>query len=154
MRHLRAPSPGPVVRRPTCWNASYERHGRDRWRDLWGEDVPDGVDLTLRAALRRAGRDGDGPLDDADRAWGRALQGVTGAPIPVEGDPEDEVVGLDAPELAPDRMLTLSDLAELLGWSLARTDSCVARGTLPQHQRVVDGGRRWSRRIVERWLRR
>lgn len=140
-------------------NDTYERDEFGVWRYRWGDPVPGARDLTLAdllaihtsdiAATRELGR--------AELEWlagerddiGEVLVQQHGDRAPTTGD---LVVGMAAPELHVQLMLTVADVAELAHVSKATIDSYRSRGTLPEPQ--VQRGRTplWSRPVIKRWL--
>jgi hypothetical protein len=140
-------------------NDTYERDEFGVWRYRWGDPVPGARDLTLAdllaihtsdvAATRELGRAElewlSGERDDI----GDVLVQQHGDRTPTTGD---LVVGMAAPELHVQLMLTVADVADLAHVSKATIDSYRSRGSLPEPQ--VQRGRTplWSRPVIRRWL--
>jgi hypothetical protein len=149
----------------TCCNGTYRREAGGRWRYPWGDPVPGAADLTLGDVLALQGTDldpGDAamrPLTAAERAWIRGepvdlTQVVLRQPSPgARPDVGDLVLGMLAPELHVDTMLTVADIGELAGVSKATVDSYRYRGSLPPPQTTRGRTPLWARPIVHRWLR-
>lgn len=147
-----------------CCNGTYVRdaHG---WHYPWGDPVPGATDLTLAdldAAPDRALFAEQvcrfRPLTPDEQRW---LAGAAPASDEVFVRPPDDVVGPDvsdlvvgmlAPELDPDAMMTMTDIAEAAGASKATIDSHRYRGCLPSPQASRGRTPLWARPVVERWL--
>ena len=108
----------------------YTRDEHGTWRYPWGDAVPGARDLTV------------GDL--------RCL-GTLPADVPDDA-PVDHVVGIDAPELRVDVVLTIGDVAELAGVSPATITAYRRRGGFPEPQAVLARTPVWSRPVVEHWL--
>jgi hypothetical protein len=140
-------------------NDTYERDEFGVWRYAWGDPVPGARDLTLAdlLAIHTSDSAATRELGRAELEWlageredvGEVLIQQRGDRSPTTGD---LVVGMSAPELHVQLMLTVADVAELAHVSKATIDSYRSRGTLPPPQ--VQRGRTplWSRPIVARWL--
>jgi hypothetical protein len=146
-----------------CCNGTYVRR-TDGWYYAWGEPVPNATDLTL-ADLMLVDDHVDcadsvhsfRPLTDAERRW---LSGEHGAVDQVllrrrnghRPNAGDLIVGMLAPELHVELMLTVGDIAELAGVSKATVDSYRYRGYLPEPQTTRGRTPLWSRPVISRWL--
>jgi predicted DNA-binding transcriptional regulator AlpA len=140
-------------------NGTYERDQLGVWRYSWGDPVPGARDLTLAdllaihasdvAATRELGRAELEWLAGEREDIGEVLLQQHGDRTPTTGD---LVVGMAAPELHVQLMLTVADVADLAHVSKATIDSYRSRGTLPEPQ--VQRGRTplWSRPVIQRWL--
>lgn len=140
-------------------NDTYERDEFGVWRYRWGDAVPGARDLTLAdlLAIHTSDAAATRELGRAELEWlagerddvGEVLLQQHGDRGPTTGD---LVVGMAAPELHVQLMLTVADVAELARVSKATVDSYRSRGTLPEPQ--VQRGRTplWSRPIIARWL--
>lgn len=140
-------------------NGTYERDGTGVWRYPWGTPVPGARDLTLADLLAIHAPDAVATreLGRAELEWlagerddvGEVLVQQRGRNSPTTGD---LVVGMSAPELHVQLMLTVADVAELAEVTKATIDSYRSRGTLPPPQ--VRRGRTplWSRPIIKHWL--
>lgn len=149
--------------------------GRDgRWRYARGGDVVPGArDLTLRR-LWRFRRDGDHVLvpisvflASPELGWcrdveeGRAIIDRRGR-LPAEealrvpfedwDDRADDVLGIDAPELAPARLVGVTQVARLAGVEESSVRAWAARGVLPGSVLPVPPGPAWSLPVVLRAL--
>lgn len=97
------------------------------------------------------------PLTVDERRW---LAGVSPASDdvfvrsrqPARHDGHDLVVGMSAPELDPDTMMTLGDIADAAGASKATIDSRRFRGCLPGPQAPRGRTPLWARPVVDRWI--
>jgi hypothetical protein len=149
----------------TCCNGTYTRSDDGVWRYPWGDPVPGATDLTLADvyALHPVGGAPEDlamrPLTDAERAWIRgrtaALESVV-VREPSDGQPPgvgDLVIGILAPELHVQLMLTVAEIGELAGVSKATVDSYRYRGELPAPQTTRGRTPLWARPIVHHWLR-
>ncbi len=140
-------------------NDTYERDEFGVWRYRWGDPVPGARDLTLADLLAIHASDAEATreLGRAELEWlagerddiGEVLVQRHGDRTPTTGD---LVVGMAAPELHVQLMLTVADVADLAHVSKATIDSYRSRGTLPAPQ--VQRGRTplWSRPVIQRWL--
>lgn len=140
-------------------NDTYERDEFGVWRYRWGDPVPGARDLTLAdlLAIHTSDIAATRELGQAELEWlagerddiGEVLVQQHGDRTPTTGD---LVVGMAAPELHVQLMLTVADVAELAHVSKATIDSYRSRGTLPEPQ--VQRGRTplWSRPVIKRWL--
>lgn len=108
----------------------YTRDDDGTWRYPWGEVVPGARDLTV-GDLRCLGS--------------RAAEAHPNAPV-------DHVVGMDAPELQVDVVLTIGDVAALVGVSPATITAYRRRGGFPEPQAVLGRTPVWSRPVVEHWM--
>jgi hypothetical protein len=145
-------------------NSTYWRDRDGVWRYDWNAVVPGARDLTLGELLAL---DPDASVIELAQSFRsltsdeldwllarRPCQGdITirrqGARPPHAGD---LVVGLQAPELQVQALMTVGDIAEAAQVSKATIDSYRYRGYLPEPQ--VTRGRTplWARPIVLRWL--
>lgn len=146
-------------------NGAYRRGSDGTWRYSWGDPVPGAVDLTLAdlVAIHHGGDAGDAarvPLPgvgEAELSWlsdkGTDLDRVfvrrRGSAPPSTGD---LVVGMWAPELHVLTMLTVDEVAELVGVSKATVDSYRYRGYLPEPQATPGRTPLWARPVVSHWL--
>ncbi len=140
-------------------NDTYERDEFGVWRYPWGDPVPGARDLTLAdlLAIHTSDAAATRELGRAELEWlagerddiGEVLVQQRGDRAPTTGD---LVVGMSAPELHVQLMLTVADVAELAQVSKATIDSYRSRGVLPEPQ--VQRGRTplWSRPIIKHWL--
>ena len=140
-------------------NDTYERDEFGVWRYRWGDAVPGACDLTLADLLAIHASDAVATreLGRAELEWlagerediGEVLGQRHGDRTPTPGD---LVVGMAAPELHVQLMLTVADVAEMAHVSKATIDSYRSRGSLPEPQ--VQRGRTplWSRPVIQRWL--
>lgn len=134
------------------------------WRYPWGDEVPGARDLTLGDLIRI-----DGQLDCVESA--RSFRSLTEAEHRwLAGDPSlsdqvlirrragyrphagDLIIGLLAPELHPQTMLTVGDIARAADVSKATIDSYRYRGYLPNPQATSGRTPLWARPIVRHWL--
>lgn len=140
-------------------NDTYERDEFGTWRYRWGDPVPGARDLTLAdlLAIHTSDAAATRELGRAELEWlagerddiGEVLVCQHGDRTPTTGD---LVVGMAAPELHVQLMLTVADVADLAHVSKATIDSYRSRGSLPEPQ--VQRGRTplWSRPVIKRWL--
>lgn len=142
---------------PRCYGV-YERTPDGEWLYPWGEPVPGARDITVGDVLR-LGLAHDGT--DLTRAGlNRELRDDT----IVDHYPEDAtldlssaesingVVGMDAPELHVRAMLTIADIAEMVGVEPDTIAAYRYRGYLPEPQAVIGRTPVWARPIVRHWL--
>ena len=135
----------------------YERTRDGQWLYPWGEPVPDARDITVGDVLRLGLVDNDDTSRDglADGLHEDALvdhaDDETGADLRDE-DAYDRVVGLDAPELHVRAMVTISDIAEMVGVAPDTIAAYRYRGYLPEPQAVIGRTPVWSRPIIRHWL--
>lgn len=143
---------------PTCCYGVYERTRDGRWLYPWGAPVPGARDVTLRDVLRlglaRPGEDTTAAgLEEALRHDPLVDLHAQDAIVDLEDDATlDRVVGMDAPELHVRSMMTISDIAALIG---VATDTVAAyryRGYLPEPQAIIARTPVWSRPVVQHWL--
>jgi hypothetical protein len=130
----------------------YERVGEDEWIYPWGEPVPGARCLTVADVLR-LGRASPG---DPDGRHG-LLQELGDDPVVCELHSDDDgvrdkIVGFYAPELHASAMLTISDVAELLGVAPDTVAAYRYRGYLPEPQALIGRTPVWSRPVVHHWI--
>ena len=111
---------------------TYHRDDTGVWRYAWNEPVPGARDLTLADLL---------PISAAS----------AGSASSVPGSP-DLVIGMLAPELDINLMLTVQQVAERAHVSKATIDSYRYRGLLPEPQMTVGRTPLWARPVIERWV--
>lgn len=147
-----------------CCNETYIRRS-DGWHYHWGEPVPGAQDLTL-ADLMLVDEDVDcadtlGTFRDLTQAERRWLSGDHGAINEVllcqnangrRPHAGDLIIGLLAPELHVQLMLTVGDLATAANVSKATIDSYRYRGYLPNPQVTQGRTPLWARPVISRWL--
>jgi hypothetical protein len=147
-----------------CCNGTYTRSATG-WIYPWGAPVPGAVDLTVADMLAIDGELDIGQglarfraLSPDERRWLAGDDDVLEQVLlrrraGARPDAGDLIVGMLAPELHVQTMLTVGDIAETAGVSKATVDSYRHRGYLPTPQ--VTRGRTplWARPIVHRWLR-
>lgn len=137
-----------------CCYGVYERLADGRWVYPWGEEVPGAQDITVRDVLALGLVDGASNAGGgtppqrarADRLAGEGAIDGAGAP------PEEQVVGMWAPELHVRAMVTVADIAEMLGVARDTVAAYRYRGYLPEPQAVVGRTPVWSRPIVRHWM--
>ncbi len=147
-----------------CCNSTYVR-ADDVWRYPWGAEVPGAVDLTIGDLLvledgdeRIGGLCGFRPLRDAEERW------LAGEPVEphelavrrrggLRPHAGDLVVGMMAPELHVQVMMTVEDVADATGVSKATIDTYRYRRELPQPQVIRGRTPLWARPIIRQWLR-
>ena len=142
--------------RTACYGV-YERTRDGQWLYPWGDPVPDARDITVGDVLRLGLVDGDdtsrdGPTDGLE---GDTLVDHVDDEADValrDGDAYDRVVGLDAPELHVRAMVTISDIAEMVGVAPDTIAAYRYRGYLPEPQAVIGRTPVWSRPIIRHWL--
>ena len=135
-----------------CWYGVYERLPDGRWLYPWGDEVLGARDVTVRDVLQMgpvAGREcsadgtgalGEDPLSDPPQDLSDADADL------------DRVVGMTAPELHVRAMLTLGDIAEMVGVARDTIAAYRYRGYLPEPQAFVGRTPVWSRPVVRHWL--
>jgi hypothetical protein len=148
----------------------YRRDRRGTWRyELGGDAVPGARDITLDslwpfgrrspvvvpdAAVRVAPELGwcrrCGDADDAVQRGGTAV--LVWVVDELDWDERAEwPLGLDAPELAPQRLVDVDGLATALSVAPSTVTSYLARGQLPAPQARIGGRPAWSRAVLSRW---
>lgn len=142
----------------TCCYGVYRRTAEGQWLYPWGEPVPGARDLTVADVLRlglveAGGDDGDDDLVgrlQKDTMVDHATAELAGAR---DGrDPSDRVVGMEAPELHVRAMVTISDIAEMVGVAPDTIAAYRYRGYLPEPQAVIGRTPVWSRPVIRHWL--
>jgi hypothetical protein len=144
------------MERTRCYGV-YERMGRDEWVYPWGEPVPGARDLTVGDVLRLGLAD-----DGSDQSRTHLREGLKGDTLVDGREPEDldltaedatgEVVGMDAPELHVRAMLTISDIADMVGVEPDTIAAYRYRGYLPEPQAVIGRTPVWSRPVIRHWI--
>lgn len=141
----------------TCCYGVYERTRDGQWLYPWGEPVPDARDVTVGDVLRL------GLVDRSDTTRNGLAASLrmdtlvdhdTEDPTVAWDSPEslDRVVGLDAPELHVRAMVTISDIAEMVGVASDTIAAYRYRGYLPEPQAVIGRTPVWSRPVIRHWL--
>jgi hypothetical protein len=145
-----------------CCNGTYTRFD-DGWHYPWGDLVPGASDLALADLMQiddvqvTAEIEAFRPLTDAERRW---LAGDANAVDEIilrrrngyRPNTGDLIIGMLAPELHAQTMLTVGDIAAAAGVSKATIDSYRYRGYLPEPQIVRGRTPLWARPIVRHWL--
>jgi len=152
----------------------YVRDGRGRWRyEATGTAVPGARDATLATLYSFAseddmllvpvdlvrGRDELGwcarlAVGERDVVVGRRAQRVFKVPRPQWEARCHAPLGLDAPELMPDRLLSLAGVARLAGVSYQTAASYFSRREVrfPEAVARLAGNPVWSEPVVRSWL--
>lgn len=139
----------------SCYGV-YQRTPEGQWLYPWGEPVPGATDLTVGDVLRlglvetSGSSDGDGAQHlPADPMVDHGDDGLTDA-----GAAEDphRVVGVQAPELHVRAMVTISDIAAMVGVAPDTIAAYRYRGYLPEPQAVIGRTPVWSRPVIRHWL--
>ena len=112
---------------------TYHRDDAGIWRYAWNEPVPGARDLTVADLVPPGGPDARSAADLAPQA-------------------RELVVGMLAPELDINLMLTVGQVADRAHVSKATIDSYRYRGLLPEPQVTVGRTPLWARPVVERWV--
>lgn len=139
----------------SCYGV-YQRTSEGQWLYPWGEPVPGASDLTvgdvLRLGLVETNDSSDG--DDTARLGEDPMVDHDGDGLTDEeaaGDPH-RVVGIQAPELHVRAMVTISDIAEMVGVAPDTIAAYRYRGYLPEPQAVIGRTPVWSRPVIRHWL--
>ena len=136
----------------------YQRTPEGQWLYPWGDPVPGARDLTVGDVLQLGLIEPDGD-DGADDLVGRlredtmvdhAVDELSGTADGAE--PTDRVVGMEAPELHVRAMVTISDIAEMVGVAPDTIAAYRYRGYLPEPQAVIGRTPVWSRPVIRHWL--
>lgn len=151
-----------MTREISCCNDTYTRTAAGVWCYPWGEPVPGAYDLTLadvfaihvgpedKVPMRSLGRDEvawlKGEPADPDNVLVRQTDGSRRSSI------GDLVVGMLAPELHVETMLTVADISRLAGVTKDTIDSYRYRGYLPRPQAMPGRSPLWARPIIRHWL--
>lgn len=146
-----------------CCNGTYVRESGG-WHYRWGDPVPNATDLTL-ADLMLVDRCAEAvesigqfrPLTAAERRWLAGEHGAIEEVLLRRGNGRrphagDLIVGLLAPELHVQMMLTTGDIANAAGVSKATIDSYRYRGYLPEPQATCGRTPLWARPVISRWM--
>jgi predicted DNA-binding transcriptional regulator AlpA len=152
-------------------NGAFERHA-DGWRyAISGEPVPGAADVTLAEVhgfpIVEEHVEVPCSLASAEEhlywclRWARLGQtesvsrdGVILVPRDAWGDHSKDVVGMWAPELEDDRLLTLQEVGRMVKLQPQTVENYIFKGLFPPP--MVGSGRKgkWSRPVVEQWMRR
>ena len=137
------------------WYGVYERSPDGRWLYPWGDEVLGARDVTVRDVMEMGPIAGNG--HSAERGTADSLVDedplADPPPEPAEGRSGlDRVVGMAAPELHVRAMLTLGDIAEMVGVARDTIAAYRYRGYLPEPQAFVGRTPVWSRPVVRHWL--
>ncbi len=141
----------------TCYGV-YRRTPQGQWVYPWGDPVPGARDVTVGDVLRLGLIEAEGEEAmtdlgsnlDHDAMVDHATDGLAEAANLAEAT--DRVVGLDAPELHVRAMLTISDIAEMVGVAPDTIAAYRYRGYLPEPQAVIGRTPVWSRPVIRYWL--
>ena len=143
----------------TCCYGVYRRTREGQWVYPWGEPVPGARDLTVGDVLRLGlveadGEDGQGDDTAMERLRDDMMVDHAAGDLPGtrNGPDTERVVGMEAPELHVRAMLTISDIAEMVGVAPDTIAAYRYRGYLPEPQAVIGSTPVWSRPIVRHWL--
>ena len=137
----------------SCCYGVYERLPDGRWLYPWGSEVPGARDVTVRDVLELGLL--DGTVDGSHHELGRAVGQDPLADPPDDGAAAgdlDRVVGLTAPELHVRAMLTVADVAEMVGVARDTIAAYRYRRYLPEPQAVIGRTPVWSRPIIRHWV--
>ena len=131
----------------------YQRTADGQWLYPWGDPVPGATDLTVGDVLRlglveahEAPSADLGATLDEDDLVDHDVQAAG------DGDDTGRVVGMQAPELHVRAMLTISDIAEMVGVAPDTIAAYRYRGYLPEPQAVIGRTPVWSRPVIRHWL--
>lgn len=145
-------------------NDTYVRDAQGVWRYPWGAPVPGARDLTLSelfvtdpeasthelaSRVRQLTLDEERWLSGEPVPLDRLLLLRRGSKPPHAGD---LILGIQAPELYLQAMMTVNDIAVDASVSKATIDSYRYRGYLPEPQVVCGRTPLWARPIVHHWL--
>ena len=145
-------------------NGTYRRLPDGAWCYFWGAAVPGARDLTLGEVLVTDPGAHVGEiaasfrtLRAAERAWLAGEQtGTAGVAVRRRGTlpphAGDLILGLLAPELHVQALMTVADVARVAGVSKATVDSYRYRDELPPPQATSGRTPLWSRPVVRHWL--
>lgn len=154
----------------TACNGTYYRDGGGTWRYAHDDTaVPAAVDLTistlynLPVALRGGGNYVEVPLrlvqTEPELAWAKThARGIVDdehpilVPAAVWDQRSVEPLGMWAPELHPERLLTIDDVAHLAGVDYRSIQTYIARGSVPMPPLRVGTTPAWPRPVIEHWL--
>ena len=135
-----------------CCYGVYERRSDGRWMYPWGEEVPGAVDVTVRDVLEL------GALGAVSMSPDELGAQVDDDPLVDPSDDEsddgdlDRVVGLMAPELHVRAMLTVADIAEMVGVARDTIAAYRYRQYMPEPQAIIGRTPVWSRPVIRHWV--
>lgn len=131
---------------------SYHRTPDGEWLYQWGQPVPGARDLTVRDVLPL------GPVSPAAGSNGHVdlladpLVDEYALHIDDDHNDLDRVIGVVAPELHVRAMLTISDVAKMVGVEPNTIAAYRYRGYLPEPQAIIGRAPVWSRPVIHHWL--